>query len=262
VQSAKAELPGPFDTWYGSWQEAMRTDERMRWLNDARIEVVKRSGLDQQSYAFVRRIDSYLEPETLLMRLPAGLATEAVVERSIAKIPQNFRPHVAVEVTRRWVPAGRQDDELLGVLAHCFHFLDAFLLWIAELVQGESPESPSEFVDTVLRLPCMGLDPSALPHLFEADTGREFQIAFEATPTPTPTPTRARSSCAGTAPGATQFVLSLWIARWKRLRWPATTWHAEPSRPMASPLRLCGSGRPMVDGMVGAYSPRTSATST
>src|SRR6202030_4209163 len=86
---------------------------------------------------------------------------------------------VAIEVLRRWEVAELQDAELTDVLAHCWHVLDALLIYVAELVQGETPEAPSEFVSTVRIPECMvSPNPSLLPLVIEADTGTPYGADF------------------------------------------------------------------------------------
>ena len=50
LQSELKHSPG-FDEWYGSWQEKMKKDDRMRWLVDARNKVVKQGDLKTFSVA-------------------------------------------------------------------------------------------------------------------------------------------------------------------------------------------------------------------
>lgn len=178
LQSAKADLPG-FDDWYPLWQEYLRADARLLWLNDARIEVVKKAGLRSQSHAVVRVIDSYLEPRTVVLELPADTPTAAVVERARAQILEGARPHVAIEVARRWSVPAFPGEELLTVLAHCWHVLDALLIFASERASGPVGEAPDAFVRTVLRPSCMWADPSLRVLAFEADTGDEFRTVFD-----------------------------------------------------------------------------------
>jgi hypothetical protein len=177
LQSSRSELP-QFDDWYPGWQDLMRADERLQWLNDARIDVVKRGGLRAESFAVVRIIDSYLEPKKQLLRLPAATATTDLVGRAQRKIPEEFRPHIAIEVSRRWVAEDRP-EELLWLIGYCLHVLDALLLFAREATEAGLPvESPAEFLDLVLYPDCMLFDPSWFPLLFEADTGDEFDFGF------------------------------------------------------------------------------------
>lgn len=57
-----------FDTWYSPWQEFLRRQPLMRWLNDARIAVVKQAGLETHSTAQVTLISSYRETPPLSLK--------------------------------------------------------------------------------------------------------------------------------------------------------------------------------------------------
>lgn len=177
LQAAKDQLVR-FEDWYPDWQELMKADDSLRWLNDARIDVVKRGGLRAGSFAIVRIIDSYLEPEKQLLRLPASTPTTDLVTQAQRKIPTEYRPHIAIEVSRRWVPEGRP-EELLWLIAHCLHVLEALLVYARVVIEEGIPEEPpKDFLDLVPHPECMLFDPSWVPLLFEADTGEEFDLRF------------------------------------------------------------------------------------
>lgn len=171
LQSAKSEMGGDFDRWYGEWQSLMRDDPQMKWLNETRVAVTKRGGVSPDSFARVRYIDSYLEPERTLLRVPANTPTERIATKAVKSIPFEYRQHVAIEITRRWVPAGETvETEISETCAHGFRVLDALLTYAREMLMEAEPECPADFLATI-RLPeCMLVDPSHLPLLFEADT--------------------------------------------------------------------------------------------
>ena len=181
LQASKDKYPG-FDAWYGPWQELMRSDEQLRWLIDARNDIVKHTGLKTDSYAMVSHITSYLEPDRVLLKLPAGTPTAEVVNRARATLPEQYRQHMAVSLVRRWAVPGRPQDEILTLLAHCFHILDALLLYAREVVAGHEAEPPAAFLATVQRPPCMLVSPTMISRFFEADTGEEFDVATKQAP--------------------------------------------------------------------------------
>lgn len=177
IQSEKHNFPR-FDEWYPRWQDYMKSDERLLWLNDARVDVVKRGGLRAGSFAIVRVIDSYLEPRKQLLRLPASTATADLVRQAQHQIPAEYRQHIAIEVSRRWVAEGRS-EELLWLISYCLHVLDALLLYSREVIEEGLPvEPPKEFIDLVQYPPCVAFDPSWIPLMFEADTCDEFHFGF------------------------------------------------------------------------------------
>ena len=122
LQSVKSQING-FDAWYEMRQREMRGDEVLRWLNDARIEIVKKSGLRSSSFARVSVIDSYLEPPTFSTQLPVDLSTEELVAQTIAVLPPRIRQHLTLEIRRRWEAPSLPGLELLFALAHCYVFL-------------------------------------------------------------------------------------------------------------------------------------------
>lgn len=179
VQAAKAELPERFDEWYAPWQALMKADPQLAWLKDARLDIVHKKGLETASACVVRVIESYLPPEAVLLTLPPDTGTADVLRKAVRQIPEEWRPYVAIEVTRRWEVPSLPGSELLSVFAHCLHVLDALLLYVRELAAHPVPEDPAAFLATVLSPPCMRVDPSFVPLTFEADTGNLIRISGE-----------------------------------------------------------------------------------
>ena len=143
------------------------------------IEIVKRAGLNTNSDCIVRIIDSYLEPATVLLRMPAHTHTMRVLATARAQVPEQFRQHVAIEIARRWSVPAFPAQELLTVLAYCWHFLDALLLYSIDQWHEHLVEAPGEYLRTVMYPPCMYVDPSLVPLLFAADTGNLLTRTFQ-----------------------------------------------------------------------------------
>jgi hypothetical protein len=180
LQSAKRSFPVGFERWYEAWQDLMRSDSNMKWLHDARTEIVKRSGIQPSSYALVRVIDSYDEPLETVLRLPPTVSTEKLLDRARSQVPHEIQRYVAFEVCRRWTAPDTENQELLGLLAHCFHILDALLLdAVGLLITDRTSESsePAAFLTTVRWPRCMAVNASLIPVIQEADTGDYVQYA-------------------------------------------------------------------------------------
>ena len=180
LQAAKSESPLDFDAWYGRWREHMRSDPNMKWLHDARTEVVKRSGIQSSSYALVRIIDSYNEPAATVLRLPPTVSTEKLLDKARTQVPDEFQRYVALEVRRRWTAPDADGKELLGLLACCFHVLDALLIDAVEMFGAgrySDPPHPADFLTTVQLPPCMAINASLIPVVQEADTGDYLQYS-------------------------------------------------------------------------------------
>lgn len=183
LQASKGDAPVAFD-WYesdeaGSWRSFLRSSSEMKWLHDARTEVTKRRGLSRDSYALVRLVEGYYEPRKQLLKVPATIPTSKVVDAAIKQVPVEYRQHVAIEVRRRWESPDFPGRELLEVVRHCLHILDALLLFAAEVSAGEEPGDPAAFVETVAQPICMVITPDLLPLTFEADTKDQVSIGFE-----------------------------------------------------------------------------------
>ena len=182
LQSAKGECPLAFDPWYERWQALMKSDPKMKWLHDARTEVVKRSGIQPASFALVRVIDSYNEPTETLLRLPPTVSTPSLFDRARVQIPEELRPYVALEILRRWTTPGLKNQELLLVFAHCFHVLDALLLDAVTVFAGSysDPAEPAAFLATVELPRCMLMPASLIRVMQEADTGKYLTYSPQA----------------------------------------------------------------------------------
>lgn len=141
--------------------------------------MVKRKGLETSSKCIVRVINSYLPPETTLLSLSPGTPTAEVLRRALRAIPDEWNPHVAIEVSRRWEVPNMPHRELLSMFAYCLHVLDALLIYVRELDAGPVAEDPATFVSSVLPPRCMLVDPSCVPLTFEADTGRQMRLSAE-----------------------------------------------------------------------------------
>lgn len=179
LQSRKYEFKD-FDSWYVPWQEYMRQDVRLSWLNEARVDVVKRSGLNSASFARISVIDSYSYSPPTVFEVPITTSTAEIVRQAQTQIPREIRPYATIEVARRWQAPNFPDQELLSVLAHCWHVLDALLIYGWEVHQGSEPkETPGDFVRTVEVPGCMLIPRDVLPILVEADTGNEVELGWE-----------------------------------------------------------------------------------
>jgi len=136
LQSVKSKIDG-FDAWYEPRQNEMREDEVLRWLNDARIEIVKKTGLLASSFAQVSVIDSYLEAPTFVTQLPVDLSTEELVNQTISTFPPAIRQHLTLEIRRRWEAPSLPGVELLFALAHCYVSLYELIEAVASELFGQ-----------------------------------------------------------------------------------------------------------------------------
>lgn len=118
LQKNKRPIPD-FDAWYGPWQEKLKADPLMRWMDNARDKIVHRGDLEAHSFIRAEIIASYLN-EGPVIELPADLFDSPRV--LIDKIPAVvLREHVAkhgiLRIQRRWVENTLPDYELLDAVA-------------------------------------------------------------------------------------------------------------------------------------------------
>jgi hypothetical protein len=141
-----------FDVWYAAWQDRMKADDAMRWLVDARNDVVKHGDLATRSTARVGILASWYgsrllgETEVPAVLGPrdvaAHLSSELKDKGRSAELQRAQQEDAAIVVERRWVVDKMPDRELLELLAHCFSVL-AELLNEAH-VRISSRETPIE----------------------------------------------------------------------------------------------------------------------
>lgn len=126
LQNEKRAIP-EFPAWYGSWQERVQADGAMRWLVEARNEVVKQGDLVTKSTARVGIIASWLDNRVLgetevravlgPRDVAAAIAADMKNAGQSAELERAKREDAAIVVERRWVVDTMPDRELLELLA-------------------------------------------------------------------------------------------------------------------------------------------------
>lgn len=134
LQSEGAKL-ADFDGWYSVRQQDLKADPIMKWLAEARTEVVHRKDLVTNSTAQARLVTWRSQP-FLTVAVNPEVPTEAIAQLvASGEFPFMSPPDVAetvLEVERRWVAAGLPDHELLEALAHGYATLFRLLRDIHE----------------------------------------------------------------------------------------------------------------------------------
>jgi hypothetical protein len=153
-----------FDDWYGQWQEKLKSDERMRWLVDARNKIEKQGDLEAKSFVRAEIVASYLD-EGAAIEVPAQLFQEIAV--LLKTIPTNALGEHIVEngtlrIVRKWVENTLPDHELLDTVAHGYAFISRL---VADAHRQAGLPEPAlqnqrvgEFLDKAAlggRMPCM-----------------------------------------------------------------------------------------------------------
>lgn len=142
---AESKASEGFNEWYLVWQDKMKNDSIMKWLNDARVSIVHQRDLETKSLARVRihayydlaefelEVYPFLRPESIVK-----YAKEKLVEKR-ANIPANQISDCVAVVERKWVANDLPDWELLNVIKYAYYFLydlvrDAHVMQGADLL--------------------------------------------------------------------------------------------------------------------------------
>lgn len=154
LQAIKSLIPG-FDEWYEPWREFFRNHPFISWINEARINIVKRKGLESKSLAIAKVFYSYQSPLVVKLEVPPRMMTDMIVSLVSSKIPSDIRGMCIVEVFRKWVIDDFPDQEILTVLSECFRIFLALRSSLKELLSGNPTPFPDLFVSRQSPVPCM-----------------------------------------------------------------------------------------------------------
>lgn len=123
LQKSKAAIPA-FDSWYAVWRERMALDPVMRWLVDARNQVVKQGDLATTSTTHVAIHENYRAGPVLQLEVPPELPMEAIIERVLREdLPEALKRYGVIFVERSWRVQELGNRELLDALGHAFGIL-------------------------------------------------------------------------------------------------------------------------------------------
>lgn len=190
LQGEKRRIPG-FDGWYGQWQQRMRGDPIMRWLQDARTHVTKRGDLGALSKARATVLRSWLERARAETDVPPMLPLEAIVAMFTRRLPQELLDEGVLLVERRWVADSLPDHEVLDAVAHCYGVLSSLVKQGHERSGAEylsammGPDGPRHVPTGHLsgRLPCMAFPDRWRRVCIHLGTGDTLSVAqIPATP--------------------------------------------------------------------------------
>lgn len=167
LQSDKSKVPG-FDAWYPAWQQKMKGDPLMVWLNSARVQVVHTRDLETTSTAQLRLLSSWTEHSSVTLPAPPTMdsaALAAVFGPVVAKgIPESARKAAVLAVERRWIVDDLPGYEILDAIARC-HGALVRLMDEAHRMCGCSMAGDDELLADEIeyaigpeaRLPCMSV---------------------------------------------------------------------------------------------------------
>lgn len=162
LQKNKAQIPD-FGTWYPRWQEKMREDPILRWLVDARNQIVKEGDLELKSILLVGVLASYFDPPySQSTKPPSSTTTDVLEELQLAEIPEEIRKNGYLRLERRWVAETLEDYEQLDALAYCYSRLSLLLHDAWKLLATNVPD--------------LSLESGILPCMIRSDDDRSIWI--------------------------------------------------------------------------------------
>lgn len=119
-----------FDDWYNNWQDKMKNDELMSWLNNSRRKIVHMEDLKTKSIARVT-IYHYSEIFKADIEIPIDIPYEMIViylkDNNYIK-DYHIKNDFVLKINRKWVVDKLPNKELLNTLSYCYAFLNKLVI--------------------------------------------------------------------------------------------------------------------------------------
>jgi hypothetical protein len=190
LQSNKHLIP-EFDTWYGPWQDKLKSDALMRWMVDARNKIEKQGDLEAHSFVRAEIVASYLNngpvtdvPAKLFEG--AGLMLKGIPKKS--DLGEHFKKFGTLRIQRRWVENSLPDYELLEAVAIAYGRI-AEIVHDAHRAIGRDPpitidgETGEQYAQgRAGRLPCMIGHGDARTINISLSDGKRFEFLHQSVP--------------------------------------------------------------------------------
>lgn len=126
LQSNKSTIPD-FDEWYEKYRDAMKSDDILKWLHQARNIIVKQEDLELHSIANAR-VRAWDDVSRLEFQISPFITTEQIAKDLVrlhaVKAPEPIADHAILNVERRWVVNDLPKHELLDVISHGYKFFE------------------------------------------------------------------------------------------------------------------------------------------
>ncbi len=177
VQAHKSSIP-VFNEWYEPWQTFLKQDEIMKWVQEARNQVVKRKGLSSASLTAVEVIFSYENPFHYRFEAGPYLTTQQILDMVAKLIPANSFSNSLVIIHRLWISETLPGRELLMATAEAFRLLLALCKDLAGRMENHAAERPQVAVDATELPPDM--KPGEACFRFEIDVAKGSAYEFPA----------------------------------------------------------------------------------
>lgn len=184
LQKKRDSIPG-FAEWYAPWRERMEEDPQMRWLLDARNEVLHVDDLDLKSTAKVSVVATWCDELFEEYEVPSHLPLKQIGSQyDVAKLPDEVRKDGLLKVERRWVADSFPEWELSALTAYGYGVLAELLSEAHELLgtrmrtlRGEGHGSnPRRVIHSGGPLPCMRLSRDSRSAYLSLETGDVISI--------------------------------------------------------------------------------------
>lgn len=121
LQAEREKIPD-FDKWYPSKQDAMKSDDVMVWLNDARVHIVHRGDLEKKSYLHIK-VKTHYDEVIFSEEFDPYLSTEeaGALFRKLfkLKLPEYLVEETILEVERAWIIEKYPKAEVVDILIYC-----------------------------------------------------------------------------------------------------------------------------------------------
>jgi len=136
IQSNKKHIPD-FEKWYGPWQERMKKDSYMRWLQQTRTRVVHEDVLTTKSNA---TLTFHTDHTQTVIRKHYDIMTSSAELIEDAKELAQRRPelrHATCNIERHYLfDVDGEDVEAIDVLGACFAFMQILRSDLAQYLKG------------------------------------------------------------------------------------------------------------------------------
>lgn len=125
LQNEKSKFPIDFENWYKPWQDKMKKDKLMKWLNDTRVDIVHCKDFKAKSTAKVR-VYNYSNIFAEDIDIPIELEIDRTIKYLIRKnviSPKIVLLRSMVEIERVWVANDFESFDILSIIEYGFSFL-------------------------------------------------------------------------------------------------------------------------------------------
>ncbi len=143
IQKQKDKIPN-FEDWYFQKQDIMKNDRLMKWLVEARNQVVKEGDLKPNSVV-VATVKNWLEYGLFTLNVDPLTNNDKIIELVLSKlkrkeIVQNLREPL-LQIERTWRVDQFPDKEILEILSHCYRLLKSIVYDLYLQIGIEKPTS-------------------------------------------------------------------------------------------------------------------------